>query len=356
MLPSEFKKTWEVLVQESILDAFSGFLEDYRLFVLFVQSLVKTVRAQARLDIDSKVKNILLLLGAEESADLRVKKYLMKLLQDYSETSFPPRISEVTSAFRDAVESKVPAALEGELDELLGSNDFQVFIRVTHKLSLHMLLNEPEIYLDFSEDLDYRVFTKAEDFYCIDGFPKNSPPCVVVLPTVMRGNYPYQGLKPSVLIIATAPPSAIIPLQEENRVRANPPKPKSLRKPPMPPLKNSGHIESREIPQEQVVDLYARYKQRIRGSTPENDAYPPLQQTGKTDSKAALMALASRMPRTSTPLRALSSCFFESPGKNMRNKTITSLLSRKLSEAAKKVDRKAFLKERFAGREPCKLM
>ena len=41
----------------------------------------------------------------------------------------------------------------------------------------------------------------SKEFYCIDGFPKDGLQCVVVLPTPMRGQYVYQGIKPCVLII-----------------------------------------------------------------------------------------------------------------------------------------------------------
>lgn len=49
-----------------------------------------------------------------------------------------------------------------------------------------MILTDVTLEVTFSEHLDYRVYDKPDDFYCIDGFPKNSPPCVVIVPPVMR--------------------------------------------------------------------------------------------------------------------------------------------------------------------------
>ena len=43
-LPSEFKKLWDELVTELILDAFPDFLDQYKLFVCLVQELFIVVR------------------------------------------------------------------------------------------------------------------------------------------------------------------------------------------------------------------------------------------------------------------------------------------------------------------------
>ena len=42
-------------------------------------------------------------------------------------------------------------------------------------------------------------FAKS-DFYCIDGFPTEGMPGVVVLPAPLRSGYIYQGLKPAVIV------------------------------------------------------------------------------------------------------------------------------------------------------------
>ena len=42
------------------------------------------------------------------------------------------------------------------------------------------------------------------DYYCIDGFPQEGFPCVVVLPPPYRQGYVYQGIKPAVLPVDKA--------------------------------------------------------------------------------------------------------------------------------------------------------
>ena len=39
------------------------------------------------------------------------------------------------------------------------------------------------------------------DYYCIDGFPREGNPCVVVLPPPYRSGYVYQGIKPAVIVL-----------------------------------------------------------------------------------------------------------------------------------------------------------
>ena len=40
-----------------------------------------------------------------------------------------------------------------------------------------------------------------QDYYCIDGFPTEGMPGVVVLPPPYRAGYVYQGLKPAVIVL-----------------------------------------------------------------------------------------------------------------------------------------------------------
>jgi hypothetical protein len=40
------------------------------------------------------------------------------------------------------------------------------------------------------------------DYYCIDGFPKEGLPCVVVMPPPYRQGFVYQGIKPAVIVLS----------------------------------------------------------------------------------------------------------------------------------------------------------
>ena len=73
-----------------------------------------------------------------------------------------------------------------------------------------MALNDPPIQLSMEpwivrrskqqlhEKYDFWMYNKS-DYYCIDGFPQDGFPCVVVLPPPFRSGYVYQGIKPAIL-------------------------------------------------------------------------------------------------------------------------------------------------------------
>ena len=53
-----------------------------------------------------------------------------------------------------------------------------------------MELSDPQITFEQTPELEFSKFSKS-GFYCIDGFPKDDLPCVVVLKPPMRGKYVY---------------------------------------------------------------------------------------------------------------------------------------------------------------------
>lgn len=100
---------------------------------------------------------------------------------------------------------------EEMLEENLFTPDFKKFYQAVLRLCLHMNLNDPPIKI-FSlsieerkqkeshlEKFDLWMFTK-NDYYCIDGFPKEGNPCAIVLPPPFRAGYVYQGIKPAVIV------------------------------------------------------------------------------------------------------------------------------------------------------------
>ena len=73
-----------------------------------------------------------------------------------------------------------------------------------------MVLSDPpiEMQLQASVDQQHSELEKFEfwmynknDYYCIDGFPKEGLPCVVVMPPPFRQGYVYQGIKPAVIVL-----------------------------------------------------------------------------------------------------------------------------------------------------------
>lgn len=100
----------------------------------------------------------------------------------------------------------VEAHNEGEfIDDLIdniSSPEFESFFKILIELHLHMVLNDPPIRMnlldeqarrasgDFLDKFEFSMFSK-QDFYCIDGFPTEKMPAVVVLPAPLRDGYVY---------------------------------------------------------------------------------------------------------------------------------------------------------------------
>ncbi|OMJ65878.1 hypothetical protein SteCoe_37482 [Stentor coeruleus] len=220
----------------------------------------------------------------------------------------------------------------------------------------------------------------------------------------MRHNYPYAGIKPSVLILnddmKNNPTKFLEKLQEnpkslEDNVKSDNEdkifKEQKLEKND----KNSPRVK--DLSPNQVIDLYCRYKRNISRNKYEDglDAYPPLQQKTKEQisrcrnckgdsghmccSKGNLIALAKKTSisthsyRNLTPNRPSlltnnsikkdSGLVVEGKDKNPndevgkgQNRNASSLLTKRLSEAARKMDRKAFIKNKHLDKESCKVM
>ena len=83
---------------------------------------------------------------------------------------------------------------------MLCSQEFLDFFNHILDLNLHMVLNDPPIEMqlvkwqdrkgEFLEKYTFEMFTKQK-YYCIDGFPTEGMPGVVVLPPPLRAGYVY---------------------------------------------------------------------------------------------------------------------------------------------------------------------
>lgn len=101
---------------------------------------------------------------------------------------YKPRCEGIVSTRDDAMD---------EFEDNISTPDFKRFVRAVMKLSLHMVLNDPPILLNMEcwesrktkdiliEKFEFWMYNK-NDYYCIDGFPKEGNPCVVVLPPPYR--------------------------------------------------------------------------------------------------------------------------------------------------------------------------
>lgn len=364
-LPSEFKKSWEVLVQENILDLFSPFLNNHKNLAVLVRELIKCILELEAESIDLKVAGAINLLGCAKTYTDSIKKHLLRLFQDHHTTAFPVINLET---LRKNYLNKLPIGLHSEVKGILNAPELETFVKNMHKISLHMLLNDPKLEIPFSDSLEYVILEKPDDYYCIDGFPNGSPRAVVVVPSVFRNNYPYNGIKPSVLIISNENSPETPKTSKETDTIPNEKDPT--------PKKNL----IKELSPSQVIDLYTRYKKNVNKNKYEDnqDSYPPLQRKIKDTegpkctqckgsmpcglcSKYNLLALVKKSSHATTSQRNLTpghpyiNSVFEVPNKS-QTRTMTSLLTKRLSEAAKKMDRKAFIKNKHIDKESCKVM
>ena len=471
-LPSEFKKTWETLIQENVLDLFSDFLNSHKNFVQLVQVLIKVVLEEENKAIDDKVRAVLDLLGCGVSNYENIKKCLLRLFQDHSATAFAVKLLD---GVKEKYLQRVPEELKKDAKKIVEMEEFEYFLLNMHKIALHMLLNDPKLEIPFTQGLEYVVLNKPDEFYCIDGFPNGAPQAVVVVPSVVRNNYPYNGIKPSVLIVSKNDLDGVNHKKEYQKIekceinqekyenyykqeekyekydknnekceiydtkedkkykkeenyekndikedKNDKKEDKNNKKEDKNDKNDKKEVETdkkeekndkkevktdkkeaekasdtlftekkplspkktliKELSPSQVIDLYCRYKKNIHKNKYEDnqDVYPPLQHKSKDlnilkcsqckantqcawCSKSSLLGLVKRAPlaansqRNLTPNRGFNNSIFETPGKT-NTRTMTSLLTKRLSEAAKKMDRKAFIKNKHIDKESCKVM
>lgn len=190
------------MVQESILDVFTIFLNRHYELSHLVRGLFQVVYKRIEQNVNSKLQEICKIFALPEQSADGLRKFFLKLLQDQCKILFPcPEIESVKIDYYDAVKDFIEEDSIKDFEDMVEMNEFSDFVKSVHSLCVFMLLSEPALTVPFVEQLDYRVF-KNEDYYCIDGFPKNSLPCVVILPPAMRHNFAYQGLKPAILILS----------------------------------------------------------------------------------------------------------------------------------------------------------
>ncbi|OMJ70832.1 hypothetical protein SteCoe_31108 [Stentor coeruleus] len=400
-LPSEFKKSWEILIQETILDLFSPFLDSYKDLAIFAQELIKLILNEVSICIDEKVIQVMKILGCGHEKMENIKKYLLRMFQDHYLTAFP---TVSIDGIKEKYIQRLPVLLKNEGKKICESSDFFTFVSSMHKLSLHMFLNDPKLEILFQNHLEIVKIEKPEDFCCIDGFPNNQPEAVVIVPSVMRHNYPYAGIKPSVLILnedmKKNPTKFIEKSQESIKVLENNVETDNETKIVKEEKTENNEKKSprvKKLSSNQVIDLYCRYKRNLSRNKYEDglDAYPPLQQKTKEQisrcknckedishiscSKENLIALAKKSSIATNSYRNLTpnkpclllNCsnkkdnglvvngkdksFSEDVGKG-QNRNVSSLLNKRLSEAARKMDRKAFIKNKHLDKESCKVM
>lgn len=134
----------------------------------------------------------------------QVFSFTTEQIKQFIEADYKPRCESLLADDEDAADM---------FEDNVGTPDFIRFVQAIIKLQLHMVLNEPPIELsmlsckqrdekaELVQKYEFWMFNK-NDYYCIDGFPREGYPCVVVLPPPYRQGYVYQGIKPAVIVLS----------------------------------------------------------------------------------------------------------------------------------------------------------
>lgn len=268
-LPSEFKQSWEDL-QGQLIDTFEDFLEQHWLLAWLVRDVTLLVYDHVVQDLDQRLTTLTGIFLLDGSQKEQIKKTFSRLFQDNCGKMLPiteSQFSELRLSFERKVKAYVPEEDWGKLVNTVEQSAFRTFIEHWLKLCLHMVFSEPRLTLTFTESLEYSVLTRPEDVFVIDGFPKGSPKCVVVLPPPFRSGAAYQGLKPAVLILT--PQDEELSTEEQLRLRCE----ESL-EPASPlisepiPCNSAGLLDEQpESEDEESPDTPTRYRQSKPGYT-----------------------------------------------------------------------------------------
>jgi hypothetical protein len=208
MLPSEFKSNWESLAKEILMEAFDNIYDDYTLLANSVQDSLLIIYEEARSSIRTKITIVLssLNIGVSDSMDFIGR--FRSIFQEYFTTIFQCEEGLIEAIKRKFLQIVETYSITDRKQDLLSDVDSIYFKKyITHCLNLcvYIHLHEPKISLNiqpFSErELKYNFYNKS-DYLNIEGFAKDSAPCLMILPPpVLRSNFSYQGIKPAVYIL-----------------------------------------------------------------------------------------------------------------------------------------------------------
>jgi len=149
--------------------------------------------------------------GLFQEYSLKIFKFSDEFYQNLIFNQYIPICKEIIKNYTDDDDEDYLELLEESVD----SEDFKNFVKSLHKIVLHISLSDPPISMDLvphaervkkTEIFDMYEFKKFKkiEMFCIDGFPKENLPSVVVYPPPMKGKYVYQGIKPSVITLPEA--------------------------------------------------------------------------------------------------------------------------------------------------------
>lgn len=234
LLPSEFKSNWESLVQDLIMEAFENIYDSNILLAQLAQETFRIVYEESKILIAEKIKIILNSLNIQENCHDKFFIKFRSIFQEYFSVIFlidTERIQKIKNCLKISIESSIETTRQEDIDKDFESTGMCDFIKMSFKLCIYMLLHDPQLLISINlqnsnsssfphfpkKNLIYNFYNKS-DHLNIEGFAKESAPCLIILPPpLLRSNFPYQGIKPAVYIV-TNPSEEILKECEKNKV------------------------------------------------------------------------------------------------------------------------------------------
>ena len=212
-LPNEFKSRWDTLIKTTTMDAFENIAFNAILLMKVINIITKIVFEISKMKIKQKVSEILKCLGLNSNKEENIKKFFEKfkklIFQDYFNTTFKINNNEFTneiiSSIKKDINFKQNNLFSNEdktniLKDLNGQN-INIFIIELYNLCLYMNINEPQLTIKTSTEINYKYFNRKK-YSNIEGFSKENDICLLILnPPVNKNNINYKGIKPTVFII-----------------------------------------------------------------------------------------------------------------------------------------------------------
>jgi len=212
-LPNEFKSRWDTLIKTMTMDAFENIAFNAILLMRVINIITSIVFEISKMKIKQKVSEILKCLGLNSNKEENIKKFFEKfkklIFQDYFNTTFKINNNEFTneiiSSIKKDINFKQNNLFSTEektniLKDLNGQN-INIFIIELYNLCLYMNINEPQLTIKTSTEINYKYFNRKK-YSNIEGFSKENDICLLILnPPVNKNNINYKGIKPTVFII-----------------------------------------------------------------------------------------------------------------------------------------------------------
>ena len=191
-LPNEFKSRWDTLIKTTTMDAFENIAFNAILLMKVINIITSIVFEISKMKIKQKVSEILKCLGLNSNKEENIKKFFEKfkklIFQDYFNTAFKINNNEFTneiiSSIKKNINYKQNNLFSSEeksniLKDLNGQN-INIFIMELYNLCLYMNINEPQLTIKTSTEINYKYFNRKK-YSNIEGFSKENDICLLIL-------------------------------------------------------------------------------------------------------------------------------------------------------------------------------